>query len=285
MDNFQQWQPWVQGAFPDLQNLQPLGGGGQKLVFSAHHAVDGDVVLKIIFPVQNTEDIRREILAVQQVNSPRVPQIFEHGLRDMPFGSCYWIRERLVSGQTVRQVLQHGPLPSADVLKLAVHTLEALTNAEAVSIVHRDVKPENLMRDLQGNFWLLDFGIARHLTLDSRTATAMPFGKMTLGYAPPEQCRNVKPRIDSRSDLFALGVTLYEAITGANPFLANARDMFEVLRRVENMQLERLTLNIANAGSFADLISAMTQKRRMHRQRTVRETLEWINEICDSKDH
>jgi len=61
--------------------------------------------------------------------------------------------------------------------------------------------------------------------------------------------------------------------------------MFEVLRRVENMQLERLTLNIANAGSFADLISAMTQKRRMHRQRTVRETLEWINEICDSKDH
>ncbi len=275
--------PLLQAAFPDLTDLQPLGGGGQKRVFSAVHPVDGPVVLKIIFPIQNTEDIHREILAVQKVNSPRVPRICEHGIAKMPFGNCYWIREVRIAGHTVRDLLQDGPLPVSDVLRLARHTLEALANAEAESIVHRDVKPENLIRDEQGNFWLLDFGIARHLTLDSRTATALPFGKMTLGYAPPEQCRNMKPRIDSRADLFALGVTIFEAATGHNPFIAGARDPMEILRRVENEALGTLELEMKKAGEFADLVSAMTQKRRTHRQLDIEETLVWVTEICDAQ--
>jgi serine/threonine protein kinase len=104
------------------------------------------------------------------------------------------------------------------VLRLGLHVLEALERAETVQIVHRDVKPDNIMCDGEGNFWLLDFGIARHLELSSLTPTASPFGKMTLGYAPPEQCRNVKGDIDSRADLFALGVTLHECATGRNGF-------------------------------------------------------------------
>jgi serine/threonine-protein kinase len=80
--------------------------------------------------------------------------------------------------------------------------------AEAVSIVHRDVKPANIIVDPQGEFWLIDFGVARHLDLDSLTATAAPGGCGTIGYAPAEQCRNDKPDIDARADLFALGVTL-----------------------------------------------------------------------------
>jgi serine/threonine-protein kinase len=275
--------PLLQAAFPDLVDLQPLGGGGQKRVFSAAHAVDGSVVLKIIFPIQHTEDIHREILAVQKVNSSRVPRICEHGVIEMPFGKCYWIREARILGSTLRVMLQDGPLAVKDVLNLARHTLEALENAEAVSIVHRDVKPENLIGDGAGNFWLLDFGIARHLTLDSRTATALPFGKMTLGYAPPEQCRNLKPRIDSRADLFALGVTIYEAATGGNPFIVGARDPMEILRRVENDSLGRLALDMKRADEFADLVLAMTQKRRMHRQMGIQETLVWLKEICDAQ--
>jgi len=69
-------------------------------------------------------------------------------------------------------------------------------------------------------FWLLDFGIARHLDLSSLTATSLPYGKMTLGYAPPEQCRNFKREIDSRADLFALGVTMQRNVQQAEmPFL------------------------------------------------------------------
>ncbi|MFX8601132.1 serine/threonine protein kinase, partial [Acinetobacter baumannii] len=75
------------------------------------------------------------------------------------------------------------------------------------------------MIDLNGDFWLLDFGIARHLAMSSLTADFRTFGKFTPGYAPIEQWRNLKSEIDSRSDMFALGVTIIEASTGVNPFL------------------------------------------------------------------
>jgi eukaryotic-like serine/threonine-protein kinase len=146
--------------------------------------------------------------------------------------------------------------------------------------VHRDVKPENIMQDSAGDFWLLDFGIARHLDLSSLTASGLPYGKMTLGYAPPEQCRNFKREIDSRADLFALGVTMHECATGKNGFLdPPPRDHLELLRRVERFALPPLALPIAAKESCRDLVATMTQKNRVHRPRTVREAMLWLQEI------
>jgi serine/threonine-protein kinase len=159
--------------------------------------------------------------------------------------------------------------------------LEALALAEAAQIVHRDVKPENIIRDSAGNYWLLDFGIARHLDLSSLTATGLPFGKMTLGYAPPEQCRNVKTEIDSRADLFALGVTLHESAVSRNGFFdPPPRDQIELLKRVERFVLAPILLPIAEKESFRDLVLTMTQKSRVHRPRTVAQALVWMKEIC-----
>jgi serine/threonine-protein kinase len=188
---------WLQTSFPDLSAFRPLGEGGQKLVLAATHKLDGEVVLKIVHPRTDPEAVRREILAVQQIKSPRVPRILDQGTATTNFGPCVWLREERVSGETVRSMLANGPLPVGDILRLALHIMEALESSERAQIVHRDVKPDNIMRDASGGFWLLDFGIARHLDLLSLTATALPFGKMTLGYAPPEQCRNFKANIDS----------------------------------------------------------------------------------------
>lgn len=271
---------WLQQAFPDLQNLQLLGRGGQKEVFSAHHAVEGDVVLKLLNPLQDLESVRREILAVARVQSPRVPRILDQGNLQTQFGTFVWIREERIVGDSLRAILHAGPLAPEEVVKLGVQMLEALAQAETVQIVHRDVKPENIMRDAQGNYWLLDFGIARHLTLPSVTPTAWPFGKFTLGYASPEQCRNMKPDIDSRADLFALGVTLYECATGTNPFLVPppASDL-EKLRRVETVPLAPLVIGISGADLLRDLIQAVTQKRRDLRPRTAQTALDWMREI------
>ena len=272
---------WLQATFPDLSNFQPLGQGGQKLVITAIHKTDGEVVLKLIHPGTQTEAVRREILAVQQVQSPRVPRIMEHGSATTPVGPCIWLREQLIKGETVRQMLSRGPLPPLAVLRLGLHIMEALEQAEAVQIVHRDVKPENIMCDVSGAFWLLDFGIARHLDLSSLTATGLPFGKMTLGYAPPEQCRNVKTEIDSRADLFALGVTLHECGVGRNGFFdPPPRDHIELLKRVERFVLAPIELPISEKESFRDLVHSMTQKTRVHRPRTVKDALVWMREIC-----
>ena len=212
------------------------------------------------------------------VRSPRVPRILEQGECDTPMGTCSWIREQRVQGETLRAHLPRL-LPPNEVLRLTHQMLQALRDAEKVNIVHRDVKPDNIMLDKSGNFWLLDFGIARHLDLQSMTPTANPYGKVTWGYAPLEQCRNFKADIDARADLFALGVTIHEMATGINPFRDKARDPLEVLRRVETLNLPPLQLPIAAAESFRDLLSAMTQKRRGHRVSTAHEALAWCEEI------
>src|SRR5688572_8842283 len=89
------------------------------------------------------------------------------------------------------------------------------------------------MKSVKGDYWLLDFGIARHLDLSSLTPT-LASGVGTLGYAPPEQYRNWKSDIDSRADLFAVGVTGFEAATGVHPFRDGAKSGAEVIDRIEN---------------------------------------------------
>jgi eukaryotic-like serine/threonine-protein kinase len=144
------------------------------------------------------------------------------------------------------------------------------------------VKPENSMCDNNEDFWLLDFGLARHLDLHSLTATgAHGFG--TLGYSPPEQCLNQKQNIDARTDLFALGVTLYECATGVNPFRENTRDPGVILSRVKNQPLPLLSLSFASANEFRDLVAAMTQKRVDQRPGSAKEALDWIHDICKHK--
>lgn len=274
---------WLRNQFPDLSSLTPLSQGGQKLVFSADHARDGAVVLKLILRADQPEMVEREILAVNQVSSLRVPRILEAGHIPTPLGPVVWLREQRVTGRTVRERLRASILPNRELFRLGLHVLEALSRAEEVRIVHRDVKPDNLMVDDAGDFWLLDFGLARHLQLDSLTATNLPFGKVTWGYSPPEQCRNSKPNIDSRADLFALGVTLYECAFGTNPFRHGAANALEMLRRVENDPLPPLRIPGPKATQFRDLVSAMTQKRRDHRPATVRDALAWMQEICEGE--
>jgi len=238
------------------------------------------VVLKLLHPLQDLESVRREILAVARVQSPRVPRILNQGQLQTQFGTFVWLREQRIIGDSLRDILRTGPLAPREVVRLGIQMLEALAQAETVQIVHRDVKPENIMRDGRGDYWLLDFGIARHLTLPSVTPTAWPFGKFTLGYASPEQCRNMKPDIDSRADLFALGVTLYECATGTNPFLEPppANDL-EKLRRVETVPLAPLVIEISGAHLLRDFIQATTQKRRDLRPRTAQTALDWMREI------
>jgi eukaryotic-like serine/threonine-protein kinase len=274
---------WLQQQFPDLSNLTPLNSGGQKQVFAADHAIDGSVVLKIIHPHQHIEATRREALAAGQLSTHRVPQVLDAAFLATPLGQCVWFRERRVHGNSVRELIGHGPFSKVPLLKLGLQTLDILVAAERLRIVHRDIKPDNLICDTNGDYWLIDFGLARHLDLTSLTATAAMFGKCTPGYAPPEQFRNRKLEIDVRCDLFGLGVTLYEAATGTNPYTAGARDQSEVLRRVQGPPLPPLCLGFPSAQDFADFVSAVTQPRRDHRPGTAQEAYDWMKAICTAE--
>jgi serine/threonine-protein kinase len=272
---------WLQQQFPEILSLSPLSEGGQKEVFSGAHATDGAVVLKIYHPQTDLSRVVREIQAVQGVGSPRVPKIFEVGTKNTHIGDVVWVREEQISGENLRQVLRKkGTLSLQQVLKLGRQILEALADAENVRIVHRDVKPANIIVDCSGDAWLLDFGLARHLDLTSLTATSDYYGPCTPGYAPPEQFRNRKSEIDARADLFALGVTLYECSEGVNPFVDRARDILEILRRVESCPLPAISGTVDNKGKFPQLVTAMTRQRPNHRLSSIQEALTWMQEIC-----
>jgi eukaryotic-like serine/threonine-protein kinase len=271
--------PWVLSSFPNVQNIAPIRAGGQKTCFSGDHPTDGPVVLKIIHINQDIALTDREILAVDTVQSPRVPVIFEHGTLATPLGNCKWLRERYVPGTSLRDIVTAGPIPFESAVKLTRHILEAVESSETVNIVHRDIKPDNIICDPSGDYWLIDFGIARHLTLSSLTRTGDPWGKLTLGYAPKEQMRNEKPDIDSRSDLVALGVTVVEAFTGVHPFRhPPAVSDLEVVKRVENLVVVSPFTRSPFESEFGDIISAMLQKRRDLRPRSAGEALQWLDE-------
>jgi serine/threonine protein kinase len=271
---------WLATQFADLSAVSRLAEGGQKWVFAAEHQGDGAVVLKLVKPSQDIERIRREVLAVQQVQSARVPAVTGAGIVETPAGSCIWLREQRVPGHSVRTLLNAGALPPQQVKRLGLHVLEALADVERARIVHRDVKPDNIMCDDQGNFWLLDFGIARHLELSSLTATSALGGPGTAGYAPPEQFRNQKRDVDARADLFALAVTLVECLVGWHPFRQGARDVRDVLQRVETVQLQVPPIPGDADGALAELICVMGHRRLDCRPATAAETLAWMRELC-----
>ncbi len=271
--------PMVQALFPELAALRPLGEGGQKWVFACETNDGRPAVLKLIKPHADLERIQREIQAVVAVKCPRVPHIYHADIRDSVVGSLVWLLEEFVPGDQLRAVINASPLSVADAKRLATHVLEALAAAESARVIHRDVKPDNIVCDPTGNFWLLDFGIARHLDLESLTASGQVGGVGTLGYAPPEQFQNKKRELDARADLFALGATLYEAVTGANHFRVGAKDAFEVCQRVENSPLPRLQLKDDVGGRFDAFVRTLAQPRRDHRPESAQSALDWARTL------
>lgn len=272
----------VRRILPDLKSVSPLGSGGQKVVFSAEHPTDGPVVLKLIKPGQNPERVTRELRAAQEITSPRIPALYELGSAldpSSPGSQILWIREQRIEGRTLFQHLQTiGTVDFATTHSLVIQMLEALAAAETANIVHRDVKPGNIIVTPSYDFFLLDFGYARHLDLESATATGA-FGVGTPGYAPPEQYRNLKTEIDSRTDLFGLGVTTYEAHAGYNPFRQGARDIGEICRRIENSSHTPLAISGDQSGELSGLVNTMLKARRDHRPSSVAEALDWARSI------
>lgn len=272
---------WLKKCFPDISDFAEIGRGGQKSVYGCRHKTDGEVVLKLFHPSVDPQRAFREVEAARKVSCPRVPRVLEVDKSPSPLGEVVWLREPRITGSDVRSRLKAaGPLDPRDLMRLALHMLEALTAAEKVRIVHRDVKPANILGATDGKFWLIDFGFARHLDLESLTASGTQHAFGTLGYSPIEQCKNLKNDIDARTDLFALGVTLHECCTGVNPFIAGSRDALDIIRKIDKTAPAPLTRKIDDKNEFRDLVQMMTRTHREQRISTAAEALTWIQEIC-----
>lgn len=270
---------WIETAFPNFKDIVKIEEGGQKMVFKATSSQYGDVALKLLKKGAETARLDREVLASKLIQSPHIPKIFDEGVINIdPLGEYNWVAEQFIAGINLRKfLLKNGKLSLAQTIKLMETTLDVLSVAHALRIIHRDLKPENIMVDQAGEFWILDFGLARHLDLITLTQHHVAMG--TWGYSPPEQMRAQKSLMDVRTDFFPLGIICYECLTGINPFRHNAKSNAEIQHRIMVDHLPDLDLAIDPTSSLSELISTMTKKYPNQRPESVDEIQSWLRDI------
>jgi serine/threonine protein kinase len=271
---------WINSNFPGLDQVETLNSGGQKEVFKGYHKKYGEVVLKIIKPSDDEyQRTIREIKAAEIIESDHVPKIYQSNLSEAK-PAPIWLLEQYIPGKTLRQFLQEGKNFSlTEIVKFLDTLLKISIEAEKKKIVHRDIKPENIILDNIGRYWLIDFGIARHLELSSLTSTSRGFGLFTVGYAAPEQFRNIKKEISIRADLFSIGIVAIELATGKNPFIEKSRNALDVLRNTETFVLPTLTIKGDSQYELAAFIKVLGDKRLSRRPSSAKEAYEIFESI------
>ncbi|OAI39773.1 hypothetical protein AYO40_05465 [Planctomycetaceae bacterium SCGC AG-212-D15] len=202
--------------------LEPLGSGGLGTVYRARHEGLGQIVaLKVLHPRCASEPgfaarLQREGQVLAALAHPHII-----GVRDLGCeAGVYYLAMECVTGKTLRQCLQdEGPLPWPRAAAILDQLCQAVQHAHDHGVIHRDIKPENVLLDADGRVRLGDFGIARLVTGDDSSALRLTQASAVLGtqgYMAPEQCEPDRA-VTPRADIYALGVVLYEMLTGGLP--------------------------------------------------------------------
>ncbi len=197
--------------------IEKIGVGGMAVVYRAKDEKLGrDVTVKILKEdyaddEKFKEKFRSEAFSVAKLSHPNIVNVYDSGEED---GVCYIVME-FVDGMTLKDVIeQSAPLGSVTVLSIASQISSALMHAHKNHIVHRDIKPQNVLVAYDGTIKVTDFGIAKGVSEDTLTAKSDSLGSVY--YLSPEQARG--GYVDERSDIYSLGITMYEMITGEVPF-------------------------------------------------------------------
>lgn len=226
-----------------------LGSGGMSTVYLARDTtLDRPVAVKVMHremseQADQLERFRQEARAVAKISHPNVVAVIDAG----EDGGYPYIVFEYVEGETLKaRINRIGALDTQEALAYAIEIARGLTVAHARKMVHRDIKPQNVLIDAEGRAKLTDFGISRQLEKDGLTATGRVLG--TTDYVAPEQAMG--RGADQRSDLYSLGVVLFEMLTGRVPFQADSQvgvAMKHVNEELPDVQADRPELSAATA--------------------------------------
>jgi serine/threonine protein kinase len=281
------WRASDARAVPPGYELTSLvGSGGQSRVWAARHREHGrEVAIKILRSRADEEDrlrFEREGQLCQRLDSPFVVKAYETGVADR---RPYLVME-LVHGTSLNRILRKGPLPLPLVVRLAEDLARGLDAAHSLDVIHRDVKPGNVLITAAGHAKLSDFGMAKLIQSQALTQTGVGLG--SLPYVPPEQAMQARDA-DERSDLYGLGTTIFHMVAGKPPFpapndRANADDLRIVLEAIVYEQAPDLTQLCPECPSdLGDLVARLLAKDPNERPDSATEVAEALAQI--HRDH
>ena len=227
--------------FGSYEILERLGAGGMGEVYRARDIrLEREVAIKTLSLERCSQPealarFEQEARSASALSHPNIVTIFELG----HVNETRYIAMELVAGQTLRELLEAGPIPFRDAVAISAQVADALAKAHEVGIVHRDLKPENLMVSGESLAKILDFGLAKLLAVNgtkgsdaSKSTNITEQGTVmgTVGYMSPEQ--TIGSDVDFRTDQFSFGAVLYEMVTGAAAFRkkTHAETMAAILR-------------------------------------------------------
>ena len=257
--------------------LHHLGGGGSAEVYAAEDTLlHRKIALKVLngreADDRQSRHFEREVRSASLLNHPNVVTVYDIGRE----GDVQYITTELIDGETLRERIDRGPLTIMEVIDIATAASAALAAAHEAWLVHRDVKPENIAIRKDGVVKVLDFGVS---ALGGEDDDIDPLRRPdalvgTLPYLSPEQVRG-EPIIDSRSDIYSLGVVMYEMLSGRVPF--SGKDVMDVLAQIVEREPDPLPPLVH--WKLRDLVMTSLRKNLYDRPQTMSRILTTLTDI------
>jgi non-specific serine/threonine protein kinase/serine/threonine-protein kinase len=252
--------------------LRVIGSGGMGVVYEAEQDHPRRIVaLKIIKPgLVGDELLRRfeqESQALGRLQHPGIAQIYEAGTVDTGFGPQPYFAMEFITGQSPRDYAESHHLNTNKRLEIMVKICDAVHHAHQRGLIHRDLKPANILVDDNAQPKILDFGVARATDSDTRSTLQTDVGQLigTLAYMSPEQALADPMDVDTRSDVYALGVIAYELLTGRLPY-AISRKIHEAIHAIREQDPARLSASSRTyRGDIETIVGKALEKERTRR--------------------